>query len=121
MPLKPGSAGKPFFGQEAEILDESGQPVPDGEEGFLVLKRLSHALRLDHLYIDPPAQDRGIGHEVMRWICAQADAQQLPVELCALKDSDANRFYLRHGFRLADESDWDLHYLRPARRGGPVA
>ena len=38
MPLKPGSGGKPFFGQEAEILDEAGNPVPDGEEGFLVLK-----------------------------------------------------------------------------------
>lgn len=38
MPLKPGSGGKPFFGQEAEILDEEGNPVPDGEEGFLVLK-----------------------------------------------------------------------------------
>ena len=38
MPLKPGSAGKPFFGQVAEILNEEGEPVPDGEEGFLVLK-----------------------------------------------------------------------------------
>jgi len=38
MPLKPGSAGKPFYGQEAEILNEVGEPVPDGEEGFLVLK-----------------------------------------------------------------------------------
>ncbi len=38
MPLKPGSAGKPFYGQEAEILNEAGEPVPDGEEGFLVLK-----------------------------------------------------------------------------------
>lgn len=37
-PQKPGSGGKPFFGQEAEILDEAGNPVPDGEEGFLVLK-----------------------------------------------------------------------------------
>jgi acetyl-CoA synthetase len=39
VPLKPGSASRPFFGQEAEILDEQGRPVPDGEEGFLVLKR----------------------------------------------------------------------------------
>lgn len=38
-PLKPGSATLPFFGQEAEILDEEGKPVDDGEEGFLVLKR----------------------------------------------------------------------------------
>jgi acetyl-CoA synthetase len=39
VPLKPGSGTRPFFGQEAEILDESGKPVPDGEEGYLVLKR----------------------------------------------------------------------------------
>jgi acetyl-CoA synthetase len=37
-PLKPGSATLPFFGQEAEILDEEGKPVDSGEEGFLVLK-----------------------------------------------------------------------------------
>jgi len=38
-PLKPGSATKPFFGQEAQVVDENGKPVPDGEEGYLVLKR----------------------------------------------------------------------------------
>ncbi len=39
VPLKPGSGTRPFFGQEAEILDENGDSVPDGEEGNLVLKR----------------------------------------------------------------------------------
>jgi acetyl-CoA synthetase len=38
VPLKPGSGTRPFFGQEAEILGEDGKPVPDGEEGYLVLK-----------------------------------------------------------------------------------
>jgi acetyl-CoA synthetase len=38
-PLKPGSATKPFFGQQAEVLSEDGRPVADGEEGYLVLKR----------------------------------------------------------------------------------
>ena len=38
-PLKPGSATRPFFGQRAEVLSEDGRPVPDGEEGFLVLNR----------------------------------------------------------------------------------
>ena len=38
-PLKPGSATKPFFGQQAEVVGENGQVVPDGEEGNLVLKR----------------------------------------------------------------------------------
>ncbi|MEX2161549.1 MAG: acetate--CoA ligase [Anaerolineales bacterium] len=38
VPLKPGSATRPFFGQEAEILDEDGRPAKDNEEGYLVLK-----------------------------------------------------------------------------------
>lgn len=87
--------------------------VVDGQRvGFLVLKRLSHALRLDHFYIDPPAQRRGIGSAVLRWVCAQADAELLPVELVALKGSDANRFYLHHGFVEVGEGEWDIDYLR---------
>ncbi len=38
MPLKPGSGTRPFFGQEAEIVDEEGKPVADDTEGYLVLK-----------------------------------------------------------------------------------
>ncbi|KPL09942.1 MAG: 3-hydroxypropionyl-CoA synthetase, partial [Bacteroides sp. SM23_62] len=37
-PLKPGSATKPFFGNEVEVVDESGKPVKTGEEGNLVIK-----------------------------------------------------------------------------------
>jgi GNAT superfamily N-acetyltransferase len=90
--------------------------VADGRRvGFIVLKRLSHAFRLEHLYIDPPAQHRGIGSALVRWVCAQADEQQVPVELVALKGSDANRFYLRHGFVEIGEGEWDVDYLRLPR------
>lgn len=37
MPQKPGSAGRPVFGQVAQIVNEAGEPVPDGKEGFLTL------------------------------------------------------------------------------------
>ncbi len=37
-PLKPGSATKPFFGNEIAVVDESGKPVKAGEEGNLVIK-----------------------------------------------------------------------------------
>lgn len=37
MPQKPGSAGMPVFGQQCQIVDETGQEVPTGTEGFLVL------------------------------------------------------------------------------------
>ncbi|HSB19870.1 MAG TPA: acetate--CoA ligase [Anaeromyxobacteraceae bacterium] len=52
VPLKPGSGSRPFFGQEAEILDEKGAPVPDGEEGYLVLKRPWPAMATT-VYRDP--------------------------------------------------------------------
>ncbi len=52
VPLKPGSATRPFFGQEAEILDDDGKPVPDGEEGYLVLNRPWPAM-LRTIYKDP--------------------------------------------------------------------
>jgi len=38
-PLKPGSATRPFFGIEAEVVDDKGKPVNPGDEGYLVLKR----------------------------------------------------------------------------------
>lgn len=37
-PLKPGSATKPFFGNEIAVVDEDGQEVPPGQEGTLVIK-----------------------------------------------------------------------------------
>jgi acetyl-CoA synthetase len=50
--LKPGSGTRPFFGLQADIYDEHGKPVKDGEEGFLVLKRPWPAM-LRTIYGDP--------------------------------------------------------------------
>jgi acetyl-CoA synthetase len=52
VPLKPGSGTRPFFGQVAEILDEQGNPVADGAEGFLVLTRPWPSM-LRTIYKDP--------------------------------------------------------------------
>lgn len=37
-PLKPGSATKPFFGNEVAVVDDKGNDVPAGAEGNLVIK-----------------------------------------------------------------------------------
>ncbi|MDT8448017.1 MAG: acetate--CoA ligase [bacterium] len=37
-PLKPGSATKPFFGNEVAVVDEAGNEVAPGKEGSLVIK-----------------------------------------------------------------------------------
>jgi acetyl-CoA synthetase len=52
VPLKPGSGTRPYFGVEADILDEEGRPVPVGEEGFLVLLKPWPAM-LRGIYGDP--------------------------------------------------------------------
>ncbi len=52
VPLKPGSATRPFFGQQADVLDEKGHSVKDGEEGYLVLKRPWPAM-MRTVYGDP--------------------------------------------------------------------
>ncbi len=50
--LKPGSATRPFPGIAADILDEAGNPVGPGEEGYLVLTRPWPAM-LRTIYRDP--------------------------------------------------------------------
>jgi acetyl-CoA synthetase len=39
IPQIPGSATKPFFGIDPEIVDKNGNPVPKGQGGFLVIKK----------------------------------------------------------------------------------
>ena len=86
--------------------------------GFVVLLPLLDArpphLVLDHLYIAPPAQRQGVGSWVMAQVLDEADSRGLPLRVAAQRLSDANRFYQRHGFELQHETEWDLHYLRPA-------
>ena len=86
--------------------------------GFVVLLPMPTLvpdhLVLDHLYIAPQAQGEGIGSWVMAQVLEEADRLGRPVRVTALKMSDANRFYQRHGFELQHESAWDLHYVRPA-------
>jgi GNAT superfamily N-acetyltransferase len=80
--------------------------------GFYTFRPIPEGLRLDHLYLHPTAQNRGIGGLVLAQLLADADRQNLPVFLGALRDSAANRFYLRHGFEKTDESEWDISYRR---------
>ena len=53
---------------------------------------------LDHLYILPEHQGRGIGAAVFGDVFKSADAQRMPIRLGALRGSDSNRFYRPHGF-----------------------
>ena len=88
------------------ILD-SGKRV-----GFVVVKQLDDGLLLDHLYVQPASQGRGIGAAVLALLFADADRRGLSMQVGALKQSDSNRFYLRHGFIPSGEGEWDTYYVR---------
>lgn len=101
--------------------DQTKHIVCDGQRvGFLVVKIHADHVLLDHLYIDPAHQSRGIGSRVLEQVFRDADARQLPVKVGALKESASNQFYLRNGFALIAQADWDNYYVRnPAQTPAP--
>ena len=80
--------------------------------GFVVVKPEADGLKLDHLYIEPDYQGRGIGGKVLQTIFSTADQLGLPISVTALRRSDSNSFYQRHGFKYQDETEWDINYIR---------
>ena len=91
--------------------------VLGGEKvGFLATRDCPEGLQLDHLYIHPGYQNRGIGSAVLEQVLAEAEAQGLAVLVGALKESASNRFYERHGFVLVSEGEWDNYYVRQVKR-----
>lgn len=95
-----------------------GMPV-----GFFACRPEGDDLSLDHLYVLPEHQGRGIGAEVLRRLFAEADAAGRVIKVGALRGSASNRFYRRHGFVPTGESEWDIYYVRephsPAGAAGP--
>jgi ribosomal protein S18 acetylase RimI-like enzyme len=81
--------------------------------GFLATQDGPDGVQLDHLYIHPGYQSRGIGSAVLKQVLAAADERRMAVLVGALKESASNRFYERHGFVLVSEGEWDNYYVRP--------
>lgn len=98
-----------FAAQYTRHIVKDGVPV-----GFVVVRPVDVGLLLDHLYVHPDCQRMGIGSQVLRRILAEADERGQHVRVGALKGSDANRFYVRHGFDLVEAAEWDNYYLRHA-------
>jgi GNAT superfamily N-acetyltransferase len=96
-----------FCPEHTREIVEGGERV-----GFFVAKVCDGALLLDHLYIRPSHQNRGIGAAVLRALFAEADEASLPIRVGALRASASNRFYVRHGFELVEQAEFDNDYVR---------
>ncbi|MFC9795819.1 GNAT family N-acetyltransferase [Streptomyces sp. NPDC127584] len=71
-------------------------------------------LYLEHFYLAPAAQGRGLGTAVLRGLLAQADTEGLPVRLIVLQGSAARRLYEREGFTVESEDPVDVLMVRGA-------
>ncbi|WP_235538003.1 GNAT family N-acetyltransferase [Pelomonas sp. Root1217] len=81
--------------------------VVDGERvGYFTVEPREGELRLHHLYLRPAAQGQRIG----AWVLDQVKSRGLPITLAALRESRANDFYRRHGFKVVEEQDFDIEY-----------
>lgn len=96
-----------FSPEQTRYILSNGERV-----GFVVVKQNDKHLLLDHLYIHPDHQGKGVGSAVLEQLFGDANAAALPIRVGALKQSEANRFYQRHGFVQVDEGEWDIYYER---------
>ncbi|MDS9874298.1 GNAT family N-acetyltransferase [Pseudomonas protegens] len=98
-----------FAAERCHFILSDGQPA-----GFIQSQSHGDHLRLQHLYVLPQFQGRGLGAKALEQLLERSANEQLPIHLDALRGSDSNRFYRRLGFVQVGESEWDIHYIRPA-------
>lgn len=83
--------------------------------GCIAMKSGEKGCLLEHFYLYPAFQGRGLGAAVLARLLAEADAANQPVRLSVLQKSDAGRFYKRFGFVETAQDEWDVYLERPAR------
>ncbi|MFF4803255.1 GNAT family N-acetyltransferase [Streptomyces sp. NPDC001351] len=90
--------------------------------GCLTVRPAEGRLWLEHFYLAPHCQGRGLGSAVLRTVLQRADAQGVPVGLNVLRGSAARRLYERHGFVVESEDPVDVFMMRPpgVRAGTPT-
>lgn len=68
---------------------------------------------LEHFYLAPHRQGRGLGSAVLRTVLERTDAQGMTVGLNVLQGSAARRLYERHGFVVEAQDPIDVFMVRP--------
>ncbi|MFG2799341.1 GNAT family N-acetyltransferase [Streptomyces pseudovenezuelae] len=84
--------------------------------GCVALRPAADGLWLEHFFIDPGLQGRGLGSAVLRGLLARTDADGARVRLNVLQGSAARRLYERHGFGVESEDPVDVFMVRAPRR-----
>ncbi|WP_035849264.1 GNAT family N-acetyltransferase [Kitasatospora azatica] len=87
--------------------------VADGAfAGCVTVRPAEDGMWLEHFYLDPELQGRGLGSAVLRTLLKQIDSDGVPVRLNVLQGSAARRLYERHGFTVEDQDPVDVYMVR---------
>lgn len=82
--------------------------------GSVTIRPADGGQLLEHFYVAPHHQGRGLGSAVLRTMLARTDAQGMTVRLNVLQGSAARRLYERHGFVVEAQDPTDVFMVRPA-------
>ncbi|MGY0020655.1 N-acetyltransferase family protein [Streptomyces sp. cg35] len=88
--------------------------------GCVTLRPDGDDLRLEHFYLAPVHQGRGLGSAVLGALLDRADADARAVRLDVLQGSAARRLYERHGFTMESQDPVDVHMIRKPNSGPPA-
>ncbi|MFI0238575.1 GNAT family N-acetyltransferase [Streptomyces sp. NPDC016845] len=83
--------------------------------GCVTLRSDGDRLLLEHFYLAPGLQGRGLGSAVLRGLLDRADADDRAVRLNVLTGSPARRLYERHGFVVESQDPVDVFMIRTPR------
>jgi GNAT superfamily N-acetyltransferase len=93
--------------------------VDGGFAGCVSLRPGEDGQWLEHFYLAPHLQGRGIGAVVLRGLLEGCDRNGTRVRLNVLQDSAARRLYERHGFAVETEDPVDVFMVREPASAGP--
>jgi GNAT superfamily N-acetyltransferase len=96
-----------FAPQHTWVIEVSGEFA-----GCLALRPAADAHWLEHFYLAPHLQGRGIGAAVLYRLLAQCDRDGTRVRLNVLQGSPARRLYERHGFTVETADRVDVFMVR---------
>ncbi|MFE9766187.1 GNAT family N-acetyltransferase [Streptomyces sp. NPDC005808] len=68
---------------------------------------------LEHFYLAPRLQGRGLGSAILSTLLDRTDAEGATVRLNVLRGSAAQRLYERHGFTVETQNPVDVFMVRP--------
>lgn len=87
--------------------------VADGAfAGCIAVRPAEDGRWLEHFYLAPELQGRGLGSAVLQTVLQDSDADGVPVRLNVLQGSPAQRLYERHGFAVESQDPVDVFMVR---------